>query len=240
MCLPAAAFPYPILQSVIEKEMNNEDKPLDTPENDTDKLIAILGLTNNIREAGYILPDGRLLHLQRSNCFKRKNHLDVLKLLPHFFGKEHSIIDTDMIAFMAKEQLVRFCIDGKIHTAVKPTSEQLRKIYSVLAYRSNPFEIILSNASGMTLAQHTVSGPNMSTLVNIFKDYAPEAQGRFSEDEFCIEQNEKFFNLIFRPTMKNVGRINKKSKMIKMNPLFKAATPLFMRLIQQAEEELEE
>lgn len=220
--------------------MDNENNLLDIPENDTEKLIAILGLTNNIHEAGYILPDGRLLHLQRSNCFKRKNHLDVLKLLPNFFGKEHSIIDTDMIAFMAKEQLVRFCIDGKIHTAVKPTSEQLRKIYSVLAYRSNPFEIILSNAAGMTLAQHTVSGPNMSTLVNIFKAYAPEAQGQFSEDEFCVEQDEKFFNLIFRPAMKNVGRINKKSKMIKMDPLFKAATPLFMTLIQQAENELEE
>lgn len=220
--------------------MDNENTLLDIPKNDTEKLIAILGLTNNIHEAGYILPDGRLLHLQRSNCFKRKNHLDVLKLLPNFFGKEHSIIDTDMIAFMAKEQLVRFCIDGKIHTAVKPTSVQLRKIYSVLAYRSNPFEIILSNAAGMTLAQHTVSGPNMSTLVNIFKAYAPEEQGHFSEDEFCIEQDEKFFNLIFRPAMKNVGRINKKSKMLKMDPLFKTAAPLFMTLIQQAENELEE
>lgn len=220
--------------------MDNENKLLDIPENDMDKLIAILGLTNNIHEAGYILPDGRLLHLQRSNCFKRKNHLDVLKLLPNFFGKEHSIIDTDMIAFMAKEQLVRFCIDGKIHTAVKPTSVQLRKIYSILAYRSNPFEIILSNAAGMTLAQHTVSGPNMSMLVNIFNAYAPEEQGHFSEDEFCVEQDEKFFNLIFRPAMKNVGRINKKSKMIKMDPLFKAATSLFMTLIQQAENESQE
>ena len=57
------------------------------PVSDTDKLIEVLGLTNDIHEAGYILPDGRLLHLDRSNCFKRKNHLDVLKLLPDFLGK---------------------------------------------------------------------------------------------------------------------------------------------------------
>ena len=203
------------------------------PDNDTDRLIEVLGLTNNINEAGYILPDGRMLHLDRSNTFKRKNHLDVLKLLPAFLGQEHSIIDTDMIAFMAKEQLVRFCIDGKIHTAVKPTSAQLRKIYSVLAYRSNPFEIIISNAAGMTLAQHTVSGPSMSALVDAFKAYAPEEKGHFSEDEFCIEEDEKYFTLIFRPAMKTVGRMNKKSKMIKMAPLYKAATQLFMELIKQ-------
>lgn len=203
------------------------------PKNDTDKLIEVLGITKNIKEAGYILPDGQMLHLDRSNCFKRQNHLDVLKLLPAFLGKEHSIIDTDMIAFMAKEQLVRFCIDGKIHTAVKPTSIQLRKIYSILAYRSNSFEIILSNAAGMTLAQHRVSGPSMSALVQIFKAYAPEEQGHFSEDEFCIDEDEKYFMLIFRPTMKVIGKINKKSKRIKIDPQFKEATSLFIRLIKQ-------
>ena len=107
--------------------MTQQSNHTTVSDNDTDRLIELLGLTNNIHEAGYILPDGRLLHLNRSNCFKRKNHLDILKLLPAYRGQEHSITETDMIAFMAKEQLVRFCIDGKIHTAVKPTSKQLRK-----------------------------------------------------------------------------------------------------------------
>ena len=213
--------------------MDRKSNQTALPANDTDKLIEILGLTNNINEAGYILPDGRLLHLERSNSFKRKNHLDVLKLLPDFLGQEHSIIDTDMIAFMAKEQLVRFCIDGKIHTAVKPTPEQLRKIYSVLAYRSNPFEIIISNAAGMTLSQHTVSGPSMSTLVDIFKEYSA-TNTQLSEDEFCIEENEKYFKLIFRPAMKSVGRMSKKSNMIKIEPQYKEATQLFMKLIKKS------
>lgn len=203
------------------------------PISDTDKLIEILGLTNDIHEAGYILPDGRLLHLDRSNCFKRKNHLDVLKLLPEFLGQEHSIIDTDMIAFMAKEQLVRFCIDGRIHTAVKPNSIQLRKIYTTLAYRSTPFEIIISNPAGMTLSQHTVSGPTMGALVNIFKTYDLEEHDSFSTDEFCLEEDETHFKLIFRPAMKTVGQCNKKNQMIKMDKGFKEATPLFMSLIKQ-------
>ena len=213
--------------------MDKNLKHTEVPESDTEKLIEVLGLTNNINEAGYILPDGRLLHLDRSNCFKRKNHLDVLKLLPSFLGQEHSVIDTDMIAFMAREKLIRFCIDGKLHTAVKPTSEQLRKIYSVLAYRSNPFEIILSNAAGMTMAQHTVSGPSMSALVKIFAAYSAENQGLYSADEFTVEEDKKYFTLIFRPTMKAVGRLNKNSKMIKMQPQFKEVTPLFLKLVKE-------
>lgn len=213
--------------------MNTPIQSQQTPNNDTDKLIKILGLTNNINEAGYILPDGRLLHMNRSNTFKRQNHLDVLKLLPDFIGQEHSIIDTDMIVFMAKEHLVRFCIDGKIHTAMKPTAIQLRKIYSVLAYRSNPFEIILSNPMGMTLSQHTVSGPSMGTLVNIFKEYDKIIEDHLSKDEFCVEESDDFFRLIFRPTMKSIGKMNKKSKMLKMDPQYKEATSLFIKLIRE-------
>ncbi|MCW8996378.1 MAG: hypothetical protein OQK77_11250 [Psychromonas sp.] len=216
--------------------MDKKSHRAEITESDTDRLIKILGLTNNINEAGYILPDGRLLHLNRSNSFKRKNHLDVLKLLPCFIGQEHSIIDTDMIALMAREKLVRFCVDGKIHTAVKPTPAQLRKIYSTLAYRSNPFEIILSNSVGMTLAQHRVSGPSMSALVNIFKEYSDGAD-HLSEDEFCIEEDEKYFKLIFRPTMQNVGRMSKNSKMIKMEPQYKEATKVFLKLIRQGVQE---
>ena len=206
-------------------------------ESNTKTLIDVIGLTNNINEAGYILPDGRLLHLDRTNCFKRKNHLDVLKLLPEFAGREHSIIDTDMMAFMAREQLVRFCVDGKIHTAVKPTAIQLRKIYTTLAYRSNPFEIILSNAAGMTLSQHTVSGPSMSALVSIFKEYEDKEEAHLAEDEFCITEDEKYFTLIFRPAMRNIGKMNKKTKMIKIEPEYKAVTKLFLKLIRQGDED---
>jgi hypothetical protein len=213
--------------------MGNKQDHTQVPVNDTDKLIEILGLTNDIHEAGYILPDGRLLHLDRSNCFKRKNHLDVLKLLPDFLGQEHSIIDTDMIAFMAKEQLIRFCIDGRLHTAVKPTSIQLRKIYTTLAYRSNPFEVIISNKAGMTLSQHTIAGPTMGALVKIFNIYDSKQHNDFSEDEFGLEEDEKHFKLIFRPAMKTVGTFNKKSHMIKMEEGFKEANLLFMRLVKQ-------
>jgi len=202
-------------------------------ESDTDKLIKLLGLTNDIHEAGYILPDGRLLHLDRSNSFKRKNHLDVLKLLPDFLGQEHSIVDTDMIAFMAKEKLIRFCIDGRLHTAVKPTSIQLRKIYTTLAYRSTPFEVIISNEAGMTLSQHTISGPTMGALVKIFSTYDLKEHGDFPEDEYCISEDETHFSLVFRPAMKTIGKFNKKSSMIKMEEGFKEASSLFMRLIKQ-------
>lgn len=201
------------------------------PLSETDKLIELLGLTNDIREAGYILPDGRLLHLQRSNSFKRKNHLDALKLLPSFLGKEHSIIGTDMIAFMAKEQLIRFCIDGRLHTAVKPTSIQLRKIYTTLTYRSTPFEVLISNASGVTLLQKTITGPTMKALVDLFSTYDIKHHQDFPVDEFCLNEDEKHYYLVFRPTMKRVARLNKNSKMLKIDDGFKEADTLFIKLI---------
>jgi hypothetical protein len=215
--------------------MDSQAKQTAIPESDTDKLINILGLTNNINEAGFILPDGRLLHLDRTNSYKRKNHLDVLKLLPSFSDRKHTIIDTDMIAFMAKEKLVRFCVEGKIHTAIKPTSIQLRKIYTTLAYRSNPFEIILSNPAGMTLSQHKVSGPSMGALVNIYKEYEDAVEELLCEDEFCLEEDEKYFRLIFRPSLKEVGKMNKKTQMIKMDPQYKDATKLFLKLVRQVQ-----
>ncbi|AGH82489.1 hypothetical protein PCNPT3_12765 [Psychromonas sp. CNPT3] len=203
------------------------------PTSDTEKLIEILGLTTNIYEAGYILADGRMLHLNRSNCFKRQNHLDVLKLLPDFVGKEHAIIDTDMMAFMAKEHLVRFCIDGKIHTATRPSTMQLRKIYNTLTYRSYPFDIILSNPVGMTLAQHTLSGPSMATLVNIFKVYDNISESCFSTDEFALKETKTHQQLIFLPSMKCVASLNKNSHIFKIEDEFKNVETLFMRLIAE-------
>lgn len=197
---------------------------------DTEQLIALLGFTTDIYEAGFILPDGRLLHLQRSNSYKRMNHLDAIKQLPRFKQQQHSIIDTDMIAVMAKEQLVRFCIDGKIHTACQPTSIQIRKIYSLLAYRSSAFEIMVSNAAAMTLSHCSVSGPSMATLVRIFKIYQDQAL-MINSDEFFVQEIETHFQLLFRPSMKVVGHINKKSQMPKIDVEFKGASKLFYQLI---------
>lgn len=199
---------------------------------DRDYLIAQLGITHDTNQAGFILPDGQLLHLQRKEVQKRMNHLDVIKLLPQFHEQTEPISDTQMIEVMAAQQLVRFCINGTIHSAVKPSSPQIRKIYSILAYRSSPFEIILSNPAGMTLSQHRVSGPSMATLVKIFKQYEQE-EISFSGDEFFIEESDNHFKLMFRPTMQAVGSINKKTQYLKMDEGFQQATKLFYQLIKQ-------
>lgn len=196
-------------------------------------LIEVFGLTNNVNEAGYILEDASLLNMNRTNSFKRKNHLDVLKVLPEFTDFRHTIIDTDMIAFMAQEKLVRFSIEGQIHTAVKPTSLQIRKIYSMLAYRSNSFEIILSDSSGITLSQQRVSGPSMATLVDIFNLYGDKEYCDLLEDEFTITDDLTHYYLIFRPSMQIVGRMNKNTKMIKMDLKFNEMQKMFVKLVNK-------
>lgn len=201
---------------------------------DTEYLVKLLGITADTNQAGFILPDGRLLHLQRKEVQKRMNHLDVIKLLPQFHDQVEPISDTQMISIMAKEQLVRFCINGTIHSAVKPTSPQIRKIYSILAYRSSPFEIILSNAAGMTLTQHQVSGPSMATLVKIYKHYE-QSEVSFNGDEFFLQETDSHYQLIFRPTMGVVGTVNKSSQYLKMEEDYKQTSKLFYQLIAAAQ-----
>lgn len=210
--------------------MPNQDEV--TEQLDTELLITLLGITHDTNQAGFILSDGRLLHLQRKNVVKRMNHLDVIKLLPRFHDQKEPISDTQMIEIMAKEHLVRFCINGTIHTAIQPNSIQMRKIYNMLAYRSSPFEVIVSNAAGMTLAQHRVSGPSMGSLVNIFKIYKDQAQF-IKSDEFFVQQTDSHYQLVFRPSMTVVGRMNKISKLLKMEDKFKDTNKIFYQLITE-------
>ncbi|TEW53930.1 hypothetical protein E2R68_10605 [Psychromonas sp. RZ22] len=197
---------------------------------DTPRLINLLGITENTKEAGFILSDGRLLHLPRKNPLVNFNHLDVIKLLPQFQMTTNPVSDTEMIAFMAKEQLIRFNIEGIIHCAVHPSSMQMRKIYNILAYRSSIFEIIISNAAAMTLAQHQVSGPSMSTLVKIFKIYEQQTAA-IKTDEFFVQQTATHYQLVFRPSMKVVGKMNKNTNTLKMELEYKSASKLFYQLI---------
>lgn len=200
-----------------------------TKQTDAEQLVTLLGITQNPNQAGFILPDGRFLHLQRKNTPKRINHLDAFKLLPRFQLIESTVSDTEMIAIMAKERLIRFSIEGTIHAAAQPTSIQMRKIYNVLAYRSYAFEIILSNSVGMTLAQHLVAGPSMAKLVAIFKTYQNQVDS-IKADEFFITQTETHYQLVFRPSSAIIGSINKKSKILKIEKEYKEASKLFYQL----------
>lgn len=208
---------------------NNKEK---TQLTDSEQLVVALGTTLNSNDAGFILSDGRLLDLQRNSASKRLNHLNIFKLLPRFQSQITPISEMDMIAVMAKEQLIRCSITGSIHSAIHPTSIQMRKIYNMLAYRSSTFEIILSNAGGMTLAQHQVSGPSMAKLVNIFKIYQNKAPF-ITSDEFSVQQTPTHYQLVFRPSRKVVGSMNKKSHMLKIEKEYKDAGKLFYQLISE-------
>lgn len=202
-------------------------------QSDTEQLVTLLGTTENPQEAGFILPDGRLLHLQRKSTPKRINHLDAFKLLPRFQCKDEPVSDTEMMSIMSKEGLIRFSIEGTIHTAIQPTSIQMRKMYKLLAYRSSIFEIIVSNTAGMTLEQHQVAGPSMATLVAIFNIYQNQTT-TVKADEFVITQNETHYQLTFRPSQAVVGTINKNSMILKIEREYKGASKLFYKLISEA------
>ncbi|MCE2597071.1 hypothetical protein K6Y31_20050 [Motilimonas cestriensis] len=200
-------------------------------EQKTQILIDHFGLSTSAKDVGFILPDGRMLNLQRWYPDRRRNHVDAVSVI---YGRPPSgkqWNEVDLIALMAELRLLRFCLKGEIHAANPPTRSQIRKLYSLVAYRSNVFEVLISNAQGITMARSELVSPTMEKILNVFKIYS-DNMVHLSEDEFGIEDREGHYSLVFRPNHQTVGRYLKNSGVVEMNPLFDQAKPLFMKLLE--------
>lgn len=103
-------------------------------------ILGKFGLTDNPSDAGFILPNGKLINLSRSKKENKIYHHQVLSL----FGMKES--SDNLIDLIKKERLVRFCSQGMIHIENKPTEEQLKKIALLTKYRSYEFEIIAQDS----------------------------------------------------------------------------------------------
>lgn len=200
-------------------------------EQKTQILIDHFGLSTSAKDVGFILPDGRMLNLQRWYPDRRRNHVDAVAVL---YGRPPSgkqWNEVDLIELMAELHLLRFCLKGEIHAANPPTRGQIRKLYSLVAYRSNVFEVLISNAQGATMARTELISPTMENILNLFKIYSDNAV-HLSEDEFGIEDRGAHYSFVFRPNQQTVGRYLKNSGVVEMNPLFDQAKPLFMKLLE--------
>lgn len=102
------------------------------------KLIEIYGLTDKSNEAGFILPDGRMINLKR-NLENKIHHRDVLPFL-NIEGDHYNLNH-----FLRNERIVRFCLNGVIHIENRPTEEQLSQLIKMIKYRAYPFELMCSN-----------------------------------------------------------------------------------------------
>ncbi|MCE2573337.1 hypothetical protein [Motilimonas eburnea] len=202
-----------------------------SPEQKTQVLIDHFGLSTAAKDVGFILPDGRMLNLQRWYPDRRRNHVDAVTVMygPPESGKQWN--EVDLIKLMAELRLLRFCLRGEIHAASPPTRNQIRKLYSLVAYRSNVFEVLISNAQGATMARSELVSPTMEKILKVFQIYSDNAV-HLSEDEFGIEERPHHYSFVFRPNHQTVGRYLKNSGVVEMNPLFDQAKPLFMKLLE--------
>jgi preprotein translocase subunit YajC len=111
-----------------------------------EKAVSIFGLTKNIRNAGFILPDGRMLNFVKDG--RRLEHINIAKAFADFEAKpledqSHDKYDE------ARTYLERFIHDGAIRISAgdgmvemnqHPTDEQLKLIGEALGdYRSRIF-----------------------------------------------------------------------------------------------------
>jgi hypothetical protein len=122
--------------------------------------------------------------------------------------------------------LIRFCYGGLIHTANKPTAQQLRQLYKMVAYRSNPFEVLISHPSGVSMDRVHIVSPTLKVLQDVFSVY-DQSPLPICADEFVIEADGLQLNLIFRPLQKIIGSYNRLSQYFSLEPNYSCVLPLF-------------
>ena len=126
---------------ISEKELSS----LNPPEKVKEKALKEFGLTNDFREAGYILKNGKLLDfsgkLQGGTPFSRNlDHRDIWQALDTGSG----ISGTDAMLFFEKQGNIRFGMYGRLphtpevsislNTFQEPTEEQVSSLRKAVNY----------------------------------------------------------------------------------------------------------
>ena len=198
--------------------------------NKQQKLIETFGVTRFANKAGFILADGTMLDLSNANHAHRIYHAEALNVL---YGrpsnKQKEWVDLDLVSLMSELSLIRFCYSGLIHVAHKPTPQQFRQLYKMIAYRSNPFEVLISHPSGVSMRRRHIVSPTMKALQEVFSDY-DQSPMPICEDEFLIVKNGLQLNLLFRPLQKIIGSYQRTTRNFSLDPHYSCALPLFKEM----------
>lgn len=193
-------------------------------------LIETFGLTCSANKAGFILPDGSMLDLSNANRAHRIYHAEALNVLYGQPCKGSEWTDHDLVLMIAELSLIRFCYNGLIHVANKPTSQQLRQLYKMIAYRSNPFEVLVSHPSGVSMARYNIVSPTMKLLQDVFADY-DKSPLPICFDEFLLEEDGQQLQLIFRPLQKLIGSYQRTLQEFSLDPSYACVLPLFKEMV---------
>lgn len=176
---------------------NNQSRLIQMKDQEIEKLIENFGLTHIASNAGFILPDGRMLDLNRNK--DKSYHFEALNVL------DIEQTDKNLAELIREKRLVRFCASGLVHVENMPTKEQLETIYKSISYRSNEFIFLLPESEYKGIIT------NKAKLISIFEKvpyYGPE---------YSLIEDDKTIHLIDSKTLKKKIAFIKRTKKIISN-----------------------
>lgn len=202
-----------------------------------DKLVAHFGITRFTKDGGYILPDGRLLDLQRSDMDKRQYHRAIAALLPE---EMHGACDEiTIVNLMAVTGVIRYEARGRVHVAAEPTQLQRRKLFDIMKYSVHSYRVIVSDSNGATIGDQMFQSPQAHELLRFFNHCFKAGQKQYRDDEFSLAEDGGDFTFSFRPEQRCIGRFQSKTATFTIQPEFEGALEIFKRKVSERQHRLE-
>ncbi|WP_413112488.1 hypothetical protein [Thaumasiovibrio sp. DFM-14] len=198
-----------------------------------DTVEAFFGTTNWVSRGGYILPDGRLLDLKRSDQDKKLFHHVVISLLPT--NMRSAAAEVSIIRLMAETGIIRYEPRGRAHLATMPTPAQRQRLFQIIKYSQSPFQIFISHTSGVTLAQKTFHAATAYELLQFYESAFAANSADYWCEEFSLLADTTQWRLLFRPSQQIVGVRLKRCGVSYMDAEFLAFESYFHGLIAKQE-----
>ena len=194
-----------------------------------DKLINHFGVTSSNKDGGFILPDGSLLNLQRSNLSNKQYHRTVSTLLPE--NMRGLCDEVTIVNLMTATGIIRYEAQGRVHVAVKPTVEQRRKLFDIMKYSETDYLVHVSDKTAATIGERRFKSPQAHELLQFFEHCFSVEGKQYRADEFSMSREGDDYIFTFRPAQQKIARYQVDSGEFTVQPDFEGILPLFKQQI---------
>lgn len=196
-----------------------------------DKLVAHFGVTRSNKDGGYILPDGSLLNLQRSDMDNKQYHRAVAALLPE--EMQGGCDEITIVNLMTATGIIRYEARGRVHVAVKPSQLQRRKLFEIMKYSEHSYLVFVSDQTGATIGEQTFKSPQAHELLQFFERCFSGEQKQYRVDEFYVSQEQDDFIFTFRPERRQIGRYHSSTGEFTIKPEFEGSLTMFKQQVEK-------
>ncbi|CAG9000598.1 MAG: hypothetical protein CENE_02598 [Candidatus Celerinatantimonas neptuna] len=197
-----------------------------------DKLINHFGVTTSSKDGGYILPNGELLNLNRSNLSAKQYHRAVTELLPEDM---RGICDeVTIVNLMVVTGIIRYEATGRVHVAMNPTAAQRSRLFSIMKYRDNDYLVMVSDKTAATIGERRFKSPSAHELLEFF-EHCYHDKKQYRVDEFALSKEGEDYILTFRPSQQAIARYDASTKQFTAQPNFEDVLELFRQQIAKSQ-----